>query len=47
MSASATVFRVLLRLQPTRVERRIAERFDAELSRTLGALIIDEEALRA
>jgi hypothetical protein len=42
----AMVLRFLLRLQRKRLERRLAECFDAELSRKLDALIVAEEALR-
>lgn len=36
----------LLRLQRKRLERQIAERFDARLSRKIDALVMAEEALR-
>lgn len=42
---SGAILRFFLRLQRKRLERRIAERFDAELSRRIDALIAAEEAL--
>lgn len=42
----AALLRFLLRLHRRRLERRMAERFDAELSRQIDALVIAEDALR-
>lgn len=36
----------LLRMQQRRLERRIGEQFDPELSRRIDALVIAEDALR-
>lgn len=46
MMGGAMVVRFFLRLHRRRLERRIAEHFDTELSRQIDALLIAEEALR-
>jgi hypothetical protein len=46
MMGGAMVLRFFLRLHRRRLERRIAERFDTELSRKIDALVMAEEAVR-
>lgn len=46
MTGVAVILQFLLRLQRKRLERRIAKRFDTEVSRRIDALLVAEEALQ-